>query len=146
MAGKYYGNNTKYTKIKNANPNVNPNNLKVGSKLLIPFKSGGYTGNSEGLAILHKKEQVLNAEQTESWQNLVKDVLPKVQDMIPAISKIPDLSKLINSHSTPNISIGDINIQGSTNLTKSDLNKFRNDIVDDVFTEMQKSRVKSGRI
>ncbi len=42
------------------------------------------------------------------------------------------------------ISIGDININGATNLSKSDLNTFRKDIVDDVFSTIQKNRVKSG--
>lgn len=40
------------------------------------MNTGGYTGNSEGLAILHKKERVLSAEQTKAFEKLVDNILP----------------------------------------------------------------------
>lgn len=36
IARKYYGSGAKWTKIRDANPGVNPENLKLGAKLLIP--------------------------------------------------------------------------------------------------------------
>ena len=44
----------------------------------------------------------------------------------------------------PTVNIGDIS-GNMGNLTKSDLNKFRKGIVNDVYESMQKNRVKSGR-
>ncbi len=44
------------------------------------------------------------------------------------------------------ISIGDININGTTNLSKSDLNEFRMGIVDDVFNTVRKNQARRGKI
>lgn len=40
------------------------------------LKTGGYTGNNEGMAMLHKKERVLSASQTKAFEQLVYDILP----------------------------------------------------------------------
>lgn len=40
------------------------------------LKTGGYTGNNEGMAMLHKKERVLSAPQTKAFEQLVYDILP----------------------------------------------------------------------
>jgi hypothetical protein len=76
LAEKYYGDGNKWTKIRDVNKGVNPNKLKVGQKLLIPFDTGGYTGDNvpkEGaLAILHKKELVLNQTDTSKILETVK--------------------------------------------------------------------------
>ena len=34
---------------------------------IIPFGSGGYTGDSEGIALLHKKELVLKEDDTSNF-------------------------------------------------------------------------------
>ena len=57
----------------------NPNYIKVGKKLKIPkYDTGGYTGdwaNNDGqLAMLHKKELVLNASDTKNMLNAIEIV------------------------------------------------------------------------
>lgn len=78
LAQKYYGSSSSWSKIKNANPSVNPNKMQIGTKLLIPFRDGGYTGDWSGdegrIALLHKKENILNEEQTLHIFNAVKSI------------------------------------------------------------------------
>lgn len=50
----------------------------IDKKYLVGLATGGYTGDSEGLAMLHKKERVLNAQQTSAFEHLVYDFLPRV--------------------------------------------------------------------
>lgn len=88
LAQKYYGNPYKWTTIANANKNPDPRKLQIGRKLLIPFKSGGATGDWVGdegrLAILHKKELVLNEAQTSDILNVAK-IVDKISGTIPKI-------------------------------------------------------------
>jgi len=156
IARDYYGQGTEWEKIRDYN-NIDDSNLIVpGQKLIIPFKTGGYTGNDEGLAYLHQKELVLNEHQTQP----VLEALPKLANVLPNLQELIDMGsylvqKSFNPISTPAfagiqpqniISIGDININGNMgDLTMADLNKFRKDIVNDVFTSINKSRLKSGR-
>lgn len=153
LAEKYYGDGTQWTKIQAANGGVDPTTLHIGDKILIPFKSGGYTGNDEGIAYLHRKEYVLNEKQTQP----VLEALPKLAESLPSLEKLIDLGNILAKNNIRNImpnmlpnsnsvTIGDININGNMgNLTVSDLNKFRKDIVDNVFEQMNKNRLKSGR-
>lgn len=82
LAQKYYGDGSKWTKIQNANGGINPYTLTIGKKIVIPFASGGYTGMDEGLAFLHQKERVLNAQQTSAFDTLVYDFMPTVKDWL----------------------------------------------------------------
>ena len=86
LAQKFYGNPFKWTTIAQANKNPDPYKLQIGRKLIIPFKSGGYTGSWAGdegkIAMLHKKELVLNAEQTEHILSSAK-LMDSVMRMIP---------------------------------------------------------------
>lgn len=50
----------------------------IDKKYLIGLATGGYTGGNEGLAMLHKKERVLNAQQTSAFEHLVYDFLPRI--------------------------------------------------------------------
>lgn len=86
LAQKYYGNPYKWTKIQKANGNVDPRKLRIGSKLVIPFRSGGYTGDAEGLALLHKKERVLNSSQTKAFDKLVYDMLPRITKRFSSVN------------------------------------------------------------
>lgn len=86
LAQKYYGNPYKWTKIQKANGNVNPRKLRIGSKLVIPFKSGGYTGDDEGIALLHKKERVLNSSQTKAFDKFVYDMLPRITKRFSSVN------------------------------------------------------------
>lgn len=52
----------------------------IDKKYLVGLKTGGETGNREGLAMLHKKERVLNSQQTAAFDKLVYDFLPRISD------------------------------------------------------------------
>ena len=89
LAQKYYGNPYQWTKIAQANANPDPRKLQIGRKLIIPFDTGGYTGDwvtNEGrLALLHKKELVLNESQTRDILDVAK-IVDKISGFIPKIS------------------------------------------------------------
>lgn len=89
LAQKYYGNPYQWTKIAQANANPDPRRLQIGRKLIIPFDTGGYTGDwvtNEGrLALLHKKELVLNESQTRDILDVAK-IVDKISGFIPRIS------------------------------------------------------------
>lgn len=76
LAQKFYGNPYKWTTIANANQNPDPYKLQIGRKLVIPFDTGGYTGEWAGdggrIALLHKKELVLNKNQTADMLDMMK--------------------------------------------------------------------------
>lgn len=95
IAQQWYGNGAQWAKIQNAN-NIDPNNLRVGQQLVIPFDTGGYTGNNEGIAYLHKKEYVLNATQTEAFRNLVFDFLPRLDSNLRSLDKASKINQNIN--------------------------------------------------
>jgi nucleoid-associated protein YgaU len=90
LAQEYYGNPYKWSTIAEANGSPDPRKLEIGRKLLIPFKSGGYTGDWSGddgkVALLHKKELVLNERQTSDILDTAK-ILNKIKDVIPAIKR-----------------------------------------------------------
>ena len=60
---------------------TNQYKMNIGSKLMIPFKTGGCV--DDGVAYLHRYEgSRLTEEQTKDWLNLVETVLPNVQKMM----------------------------------------------------------------
>jgi TP901 family phage tail tape measure protein len=90
IAKAFYGSGTEWKKIYEANANPDPRKLQIGRKLLIPFESGGYTGDwggNEGkVAMLHKKELVLNKEQTRDILDTAK-IMDKLKHMIPDLKR-----------------------------------------------------------
>ncbi|WP_133965097.1 LysM peptidoglycan-binding domain-containing protein [Eubacterium limosum] len=80
LAVHYYGDGSKWDKIYNANRDQvsDPDLIYPGQRLLIPFKTGGHTGSSEGVAYLDKKERVLTDQQTRAFDQMVFDFLPKI--------------------------------------------------------------------
>ena len=72
------------------------------------FKTGGYTGNNEGFAMLHAKERVLNATQTKAFETLVNDFLPDVSkelEKLRAFSLDGVTNKSMNSNISNDISL-----------------------------------------
>lgn len=90
LAEYYYKNPYKWTVIAKANKISDPRKLQIGTKLLIPFDTGGYTGywpGKEGrLAILHRKELVLNERQTEHILDTAK-IMDRISKFIPDIQQ-----------------------------------------------------------
>lgn len=101
LAQKYYGNPYKWTTIAQANENPDPRRLQIGRKLLIPFRSGGFTGDWTGdegrMAILHKKELVLNEGQTRDILDVAK-IVQNMSQMIPRFkASLPSVASQTNS-------------------------------------------------
>lgn len=88
LAQRFYGNPYQWTKIAQANHNPDPRKLQIGRKLLIPFDTGGFTGDWMGeagrLAVLHKKELVLNEKQTSDILNVAK-IVENISSIIPKL-------------------------------------------------------------
>ena len=86
LAKKYYGDANKWETILSANGGIDPRKLKIGSRLIVPFKTGGFTGDWFGedgkIAMLHKKELVLNEQQTQDILNTAK-LIDGLKAMIP---------------------------------------------------------------
>ena len=106
LAKKYYGDYYQWTKIQKANGGLNPYTIPIGKKLLIPFDTGGYTGDwfgNEGkVAMLHKKEMVLNKNQTS-------DILKTVSIVDKTKNQLNDLVKSMQSgQSGGGLVIGDM--------------------------------------
>jgi hypothetical protein len=79
-------------------------------KKVLGFDTGGYTGSSQGLALLHEKELVLNKQDTSNFLDLTK-VLRSLKDF--------SLSNLIKPLvSLPNISNGKQNNQPTSLIIK----------------------------
>ena len=166
LAKKYYNDGSKWTKIQQANGGIDPRSLRIGQRLIIPYKNGTkkvpenqialydevgeeliLRANGQGkLGVLTKGSSVIPADLTENlmkWGEMNPDLLTQNLNVnVPPVN-IPNFER---KEFAPVVNIGDININGNMgNLTKSDLNEFRKGIVNDVYESMQKNRVKSGR-
>ncbi|PAD70738.1 phage tail tape measure protein [Bacillus sp. 7586-K] len=85
----------------------------------LPFKSGGYTGNDEGLAILHEKELVLNKDDTKNVLSAVSMLRPVMKYIkSPTIPRLTPPSPVTNQPSI-SLSFGDVIIQGTKNTADS---------------------------
>lgn len=139
LAQKYYGDGSQWVKIQNANNGINPNSLRIGQQIVIPFSTGGYTGNDEGLAYLHRKERVLTSEQTLNFDKLVNSYLPTID------SKLVDLNTSSNTINNRNVEFNkelvSVNIDKVVNNTQADIDNA-NDNLDRMFRlSLQKSGI-----
>lgn len=85
----------------------------------LPFDTGGYTGNSQGLAMLHEKELVLNKDDTKnvlSAVNMLRPVMKYIKS--PTIPRLTPPSPATNQPSI-SLSFGDVIIQGTKNTADS---------------------------
>jgi TP901 family phage tail tape measure protein len=112
----------------------------VGASYLQKFDTGGYTGDWAGnegkVAMLHKKENVLNEKQTEHIFNTAK-LLDKLQGVVPALQRSSVANKLaMGTNINTNISYGDIIV----NVENGDKKKAR-----DIAGEIVKGLKKKGK-
>lgn len=137
LANKYYGNSLQWKKIAEANSKIDPRRLQVGKKLLIPFRSGGYTGEWAGddgrIAMLHKKELVLNENQTKNILDTAK-IMDKVKNILPKVSTSNHMDKLQTAGSISTVTYGDIivNVHGADK-------KSEKNIAREILKEVKKS-------
>lgn len=111
LAKKYYGDYYQWTKIQKANGGIDPYRVPIGKKLIIPFDTGGYTGDwmgNEGkIAMLHKKELVLDRSQTEDILNTVS-VVEKAKTQMREFAR--SVSNKQSVSETATTTVGDINL------------------------------------
>ena len=135
LAKKYYGNFYDWKKIQKANGNVNPYRLQIGKKLIIPFESGGYTGDwfgNEGrVAMLHKKELVLNKNQTKDIFDTVS-IIDRAKDKFDVVMN--RIKTMPNGGGAGNtMSFGDVNLTFEKfRGTQSDSERVAKDFLDKV--------------
>lgn len=142
LADEYYGDPYKWNTIAQANRGLDLDELKRGMKLLIPFNSGGYTGDwigEEGkVAMLHKKELVLNESQTRDILNVAK-IIDNIAGIIPRMKV-----------DKPIVAYGDSSGKGDTyvidnlNLNMNDFKGSKDD-AKRAFDNMAKELKKRGR-
>lgn len=87
----------------------------IDKKKVQAFATGGYTGEFKGgrLAMLHEKEYILNATQTQAWLKLV----PILTDLV----KTPflDMTKLINGLTNNTVDNSEVNITNNIEINNS---------------------------
>lgn len=114
LAQQFYGNPFKWTTIAQANKNPDPYKLQIGQKLIIPFKSGGYTGNWSGdegkIAMLHKKELVLNAEQTQHILSSAK-IMDSVMKAMPKMKMSNNMNLVGEGNSSQSVVIQNMSLE-----------------------------------
>ena len=128
--------------VSTANESPDPRKLQIGRKMIIPFDTGVYTGDWMGeegrVALLHKKELVLNESQTRDILNVAK-IVDKISGFIPRISA-----------SKPNLGSSSITSSGDNYNLETlvlEIPDFKGDEKDArrVFDNMAKSLKKLGK-
>ena len=145
-AREYYGDPNLYPKIEAANPDVNPYTMQIGSQILIPYKTGGNTGNYEGPIYAHKNEQVLNEGQSGDWKDLVQTILPNVQKMM-GITKadFPNFTANNSTNSTPINYNPSITINGTVGKSElAQINTALKNNADYMYKQMKLEKDKLG--
>lgn len=108
----------------------------VGADYLKKFDTGGYTGDWAGtegkIAMLHKKELVLNERQTSDILDTAK-IMDKVTNIMPDIKRSTVANKLATAGSIVNITYGDINV-----TVENGDKKKANDIAGEILKGMKK--------
>lgn len=103
---------------------------------LVGLRSGGYTGDWAGqdgkVAMLHKKELVLNERQTSDILDTAK-IIDKVKDIIPSVKRGSVADKLATAGNITNIAYGDINVT----VENGDRKKAK-DIAKEIITGIKK--------
>ncbi len=99
---------------------------------VVAMNTGGYTGNQDGFALLHKKERILTSQQTEAFDKLVYDYLPKLTEEFMSNSGLGMLQKSAANYQSSNSS--------STNNINIDFNLPNVKDANDFINELQKSK------
>lgn len=113
---------------------------EIGEELILQANKYGR------LTHLTKGSSVIPADATEKLMMWAKQTPETFASrLVPVVSSITS-DAIAHFSGAQTLAIGDIYITGDTsNITKSDLAKFRKEIVSDVYESMQHNRVKSGK-
>lgn len=151
LAQRYYSDATKWTKIQSANGGIDPYSLRIGSTLKIPKYAKGTLGVGENqIARINElgDELVVRANGQGDFTSLTKGsgVIPSnlTKNLMEWGKMNPNAVSQLSNSDNSSISIGDIIINGSSNLTRDDLDKFRKTIVSTVMDNIQHNKSKIG--
>lgn len=108
----------------------------IDKKKVVAMRTGGYTGNQEGLAMLHKNERILNSQQTTDFHELI-DFLPKMRTMFTTSN---DMSK--HQETNINAPLVNVHVDKVEQNTKTDMH---NDM-DNLNRMVRKSLRRSGTL
>ena len=75
---------------------------------IVGLRSGGYTGNQQGLAYLHEEEQVFNKKDTKNLLDASK-ILRTMSNILPKLAK-PNMKDKLGIGENSSVSYGDINV------------------------------------
>ena len=103
------------------------------------FASGGYVGNSEGLAYLDTKERVLTARQTEAFDHLVYDILPSLSHNLTT-NNVSNTNNSDSHNTVFNKELVSVRVNKIENNTETDIK----DMEQNLNTLVKKSLNKSG--
>lgn len=132
LAQVYYNDTNKWTKIRDTNhlsSYTKDQKLVKGKILAIPFKTGGYTGNNEGLAYLHAKERVLTDTQTRAFDKLVYDFIPTLQKSFNGINGSGTKNNYTFNKPFVEVNVGEVN--NNTNEDSKQMVENLNDVIKD---------------
>lgn len=136
--GNYYVVNTNGSRAALAKTNdVNKAIGWIEKKYLVGLASGGYTGMHEGVAMLHKKERVLNSTQTAAFENLVYNQLPKLEKIYSSINHNANGTSITFNKELMKVDIGEVN-----NYTDFDVKNFEDDLDRMFRVSLQKSGIR----
>lgn len=106
---------------------------------LVGLKTGGLTGDNEGIAYLHDNEMVLNKKDTSNYKDLT-NIIDKFLDVMPSLT-MPNLSKNLalagNKNPSQSYSFGDIIVEVENLENDADFKKLGNKVKDSIYNSIK---------
>lgn len=106
---------------------------------LVGLKTGGYTGDSEGIAYLHKKEMVLNADDTKNILDATK-VMDRILKLVPNLKTI-DFTKGLalpgGKNPSSNYNFGDIIVEVEKLENDTDFERLGSKVKDSIYNSIK---------
>ena len=110
----------------------------IDPRRLMPFATGGYVGDNEGVAYIDVKERILSAEQTQAFDRLVYDILPRI-DVGNSSNYVTNAA---NKSVVFNKELVSVRVDKVENHTKMDVDEMKNDLNNLLKKGLRKSGVK----
>lgn len=141
--GTYYVVNDKAGRVALAKSNnINAAIGWIDKSKVVGASTGTYTGNQEGIAMLHKKERVLSAAQTKAFDDFVYRYLPKLDKKYTTINDTDNKTVNTNQFNAP---ITQINVEKVVNNTQADIRNTEDNLARAVKKSLAKSGIKPKR-
>lgn len=108
------------------------------------FATGGYVGNSEGLAYIDTKERVLTARQTEAFDKLVYDVLPSLSHNL-VTNNVANTNNSDSHNTVFNKELVSVHVNKVENNTETDIKQMEQNLNTLVKKSLNKSGINTKR-